>query len=91
MNKKEFVSEISSKTNMTKVDSQKAVEAILDTISEALVNKESVAFTGFGTFTTANREQKTGRNPSTGKEMIIPATTVAKFKVGKSLKEAVAK
>ena len=67
-----------------------AVDAVLDTITETLVKKEAVSFIGFGTFTTADRAARTAKVPGTDKTVNVPATTVAKFKVGKALKEAVA-
>ena len=63
---------------------------MLDTITEALEKKDSVAFVGFGTFTTASREVRTAKVPGTHRTVNLPATTVAKFKVGKALKEAIA-
>ena len=59
-------------------------------IPEALVKKDSVSFIGFGTFSTAPRAAREARVPGTDKTVNVPATTVAKFKVGKALKEAVA-
>ena len=66
------------------------VDAILDTLTETLSKKESVAFLGFGTFSTASRDARVSRVPGTDKTVNVPATTVAKFKVGKALKDAVA-
>ena len=64
----------------------------IDAVAEksGLTKKDSVAFLGFGTFATASREARTARVPGTDKTVNVPATTVAKFKVGKALKEAVA-
>ncbi len=74
-----------------KKDAKGAVDAVLDTITEALVKKDSVSFIGFGTFSTAARAAREARVPGTDKTVKVAATTVAKFKVGKALKEAVAK
>ncbi len=64
----------------------------IDAVEEksGLTKKDSVSFLGFGTFTTASREARIARVPGTDKTVNVPATTVAKFKVGKALKEAVA-
>ncbi len=90
MNKSEFIYAVAEKSGLTKKDSKAAVDAALDTLTESLAKKDSVSFLGFGTFTTASREARTARVPGTDKTVNVPATTVAKFKVGKALKEAVA-
>ena len=90
MNKSEFIDAVAEKSGLTKKDSKIAVDAVLDTLTEALAKKDSVAFLGFGTFTTADRAARTAKVPGTDKTVNVPATTVAKFKVGKALKEAVA-
>ncbi|MDX4037989.1 HU family DNA-binding protein [Aliarcobacter skirrowii] len=91
MNKTEFIDAVAAKAGLSKKDSKSAVDAVLETITEALVKKDSVAFVGFGTFTTAARAARVAKVPGTDKTVNVPATTVAKFKVGKALKEAVAK
>ncbi|AZL53845.1 MULTISPECIES: HU family DNA-binding protein [Aliarcobacter] len=91
MNKTEFIDAVAAKAGLSKKDSKSAVDAVLETITEALVKKDSVAFVGFGTFSTANRAARVAKVPGTDKTVNVPATTVAKFKVGKALKEAVAK
>lgn len=91
MNKVEFIDAVAVKAGLSKKDARSAVDAVLDTITETLVKKESVAFIGFGVFSTSNRDAKTARVPGTDKTVDVPATTVAKFKVGKALKDAVAK
>lgn len=90
MNKQEFINEVANKSSLSKKDARDAVEAVLDTITEALVKKESVSFVGFGTFTTKERAARIATVPGTNKKVEVPATTVASFKVGKSLKESVA-
>ena len=90
MNKTEFIDAVAEKSGLSKKDSKAAVDAVLDTLTEALAKKDSVAFIGFGTFSTASREARVSRVPGTDKTVNVPATTVAKFKVGKALKEAVA-
>ena len=91
MNKIEFIDAISTKTGLTKKDTKAAVDAVLDTITEALVKKDSVSFIGFGTFSTSARAAREATVPGTTRKVQLPATTIAKFKVGKALKEAVAK
>ena len=90
MNKNEFIDAVAAKSGLTKKDSKTALDAVFDTITEALANKDSVAFIGFGTFSTASREARTAKVPGTDRTVNVPATTVAKFKVGKALKEAIA-
>ena len=91
MNKIEFIDAISTKTGLTKKDTKAAVDAVLDTITETLAKKDSVSFIGFGTFSVKARDARTARVPGTDKTVDVPATTVARFKVGSNLKEAVAK
>ena len=89
MNKKEMIERLAQKTGMTKADSQKALEGVLDVVFQELRSGNSVSLTGFGTFTVAERKPRTGRNPQTGAEINIPAAKVPKFKPGKKLKDAV--
>ena len=89
MNKAEFIDAVAAKAGLSKKDAKGAVDAVLETITETLVKKEPVSFIGFGTFTTADRAARTAKVPGTDKTVDVPATTVAKFKVGKALKEAV--
>ena len=90
MNKTEFIDAVAEKSGLSKKDSKAAVDAVLDTLTEALVKKDSVAFLGFGTFSTASREARVSRVPGTDKTVNVPATTVVKFKVGKLLKQEIA-
>ena len=89
MNKAEFIDAVAEKTGLSKKDTKVALEATLETITEALAKGDSVSFIGFGTFATSKRAERTARVPGTGAEVKVPATTVAKFKVGKALKDAV--
>ena len=89
MNKTEFIDEVAVKTGLSKKDAKGAVDAVLEVITEALVKKDSVSFIGFGTFATAERAARVAKVPGTDKTVNVPATTVAKFKVGNSLKEVV--
>ena len=69
----------------------RAVTAVLDSITAALVDGDKVALVGFGTFETRKRPARKGRNPRTKEEITIPATVAPAFKAGKALKDAVAK
>ena len=91
MNKAELISVVAEKTGFTKKDSDLAVNAALDAITEALVAGEKVQLVGFGTFEVKERAARVGRNPQTNEEIEIAASRVASFKVGKALKDAVSK
>jgi len=91
MNKAELISNVAEKTELTKKDAEKAVSAVLDTISEALARGDKVQLVGFGTFEIRERAARKGRNPQTGEEIDIAAARVPVFKAGKALKEAVSK
>ena len=88
MNKGDLINKVSEVLN-SKKDAQTAVDCILSTVTQALAEKESVTLVGFGTFKTAERKARKGRNPQTGKEIDIPARHVPKFVPGKALKDAV--
>ena len=89
MNKSELIAAVADKAGLTKKDAGAALEATLETITETLSGGDTVAFIGFGTFSTSKRAAREGVNPSTGAKLDIPATVVAKFKAGSKLKEAV--
>ncbi len=91
MNKTEFINAVAVEAGLSKKDAKGAVDAVLEVITEALVKKDSVSFIGFGTFSTAERAARVAKVPGTDKTVNVPATTVAKFKVGKSLKEVVSR
>lgn len=73
---------------MTNADALKAIDATLDTITDTLKSGDDVRLLGFGTFATAQRAATEGRNPQTGKTIQIAASTQAKFRPGKALKDA---
>ncbi|HHW06871.1 MAG TPA: HU family DNA-binding protein [Clostridia bacterium] len=91
MNKADLVNAVAEKAELTKKDAEKAVNAVFASIEEALARDEKVQLVGFGTFEVRDRAQRTGRNPKTGEEIVIPASKVPAFKPGKALKEAVDK
>ena len=91
MNKIELVAAVAEKSGMTKKDAEKAIAAVVETLTEALAKGEKVTLVGFGSFETKTREARIGRNPKTKEAIEIPATTVPTFKAGTALKNAVAK
>lgn len=91
VNKTELVASVAEKADMTKKDAEKAVNAIFASVEEALAKEDKVQIIGFGTFEVKAREERKGRNPQTGKEIVIPASKNPVFKAGKGLKDAVNK
>ncbi|HHV93028.1 MAG TPA: HU family DNA-binding protein [Firmicutes bacterium] len=91
MNKSELISAVAEKSGLSKKAAGEAVEAVLNTIAEALAAGEKVTLVGFGTFEVRERAARRGVNPATGAPIDIPATVVPAFKAGKNLKEVVAK
>lgn len=89
MNKAELISAIAEKSGLTKLDSKKALDAFVASVTEALKEGEKVSLVGFGTFSVAERAARTGVNPATKQVITIPSKKVAKFKVGSDLSEAV--
>ena len=88
--KQDFIDRVASKSDLSKRDASKAVDAFLDTITESLRRGDAIVFTGFGKFSTAHRAARMGVNPrNPGEKVQIPASTVPKFSAGSSLKQAV--
>jgi DNA-binding protein HU-beta len=87
--KQEFVDAVADRSGMSRRDASTAVDAVLDTITDALKAGDSVTFTGFGKFSSSARAARTGVNPRTGEKVDIAATTVPKFSAGSALKAAV--
>ncbi|MEW6724238.1 MAG: HU family DNA-binding protein [Bacillota bacterium] len=90
MNKQDLVNVMAEKSGLTKKDSEKAMDALLEAIGEALAKGDKVALVGFGTFEVKDRAARVGRNPQTGEEIRIAATKVPTFKAGKMLKDSTA-
>jgi DNA-binding protein HU-beta len=86
--KAEFIDRVASKSGLSKRDATKAVDAFLDSITDALRGGESVSFTGFGKFSPQHRKERQGVNPRTKERVTIPAARVPKFSAGSSLKQA---
>jgi len=89
MNKTELVAAIAEKTQLTKKDSEMALKAFINVVSEELKKGEKIQLVGFGTFEVSDRAARTGKNPQTGNAIDIPASKAPKFKAGKALKETV--
>ena len=88
MNKAELVAKMAEKSNLTKKESELALNAFMKVVEETLVSGEKVQLVGFGTFEVSERAAREGRNPQTGKTMKIAACKAPKFKAGKALKDA---
>ena len=86
MNKTELVSAIAEKSELSKKDAEKALNAFIEAVTDELKNVQLV---GFGTFETSDRAARTGKNPQTGAEIKIAACKAPKFKAGKALKDSV--
>ncbi|PLX34121.1 MAG: DNA-binding protein HU [Hyphomicrobiales bacterium] len=89
MNKNEIIAAVADKSDLSKADAGKAVEALLGVITDALKDGGDVRFVGFGTFSVSHRAATTGRDPRTGNTVQIAARNNARFKAGKALKDAV--
>ena len=89
MNKGELVDAIAKASGLSKTASASALDATLDAITSSLKSGDKVTLPGFGTFSTSKRSARTGRNPKTKEEIKISAKTVAKFKPGSKLSDAV--
>lgn len=91
MNKAELINAVAAKNELDKKNAEKAVNAVLSAITDALAAGEKIQLIGLGTFEVRARAEKQARNPRTGEVITAPATKVPAFKAGKALKEAVAK
>lgn len=91
MTKTELINAVAEKAELSKKDAEKAVSAVLEGITDALISGEKVQLVGFGTFEVRDRAAREGKNPATGEAISIPATRVPAFKAGKALKDAIAK
>jgi DNA-binding protein HU-beta len=89
MTKQELVEKMAAKSGLTKADSERALNAFQEVVSEELSKGGKVTMTGFGTFATRKRAAREGRNPRTGEPVKIAARNAVSFKVGSKLKEAV--
>ncbi|HXK76707.1 MAG TPA: HU family DNA-binding protein [Bacteroidaceae bacterium] len=87
MNKSQLISAVADKAGLKKEDAKVALEAVLDSITDALKNDEKIALVGFGTFAVSERAARTGINPATKEKIQIPAKKVVKFKPGSELQD----
>jgi len=91
VNKADLVSAMAEKSGLTKKDAEKALNAFIDSVTEALAKKDKVQLVGFGTFEVRERSARKGRNPQTGEEIDIPAANIPVFKAGKALRDGINK
>ena len=89
MNKSELIAAMVEKSELSKKDTEKALKAFEEVVTEELKNGGKIQLVGFGTFEVSERAARVGRNPQTGKDMEIAASKAPKFKAGKALKDAV--
>ena len=88
MTKADFIDKVADRSGLSKRDASKAVDAVLDSITDTLKQGDAVSFTGFGKFSAQQRAARQGVNPRTGERVQIPAATVPKFSAGSQLKQA---
>ncbi|NGP43701.1 HU family DNA-binding protein [Bacillaceae bacterium SIJ1] len=89
MNKTDLINAVSESAELSKKEATQAVDAVFESISDALKDGDKVQLIGFGNFEVRERAARKGRNPQTGEEIEIPASKVPAFKPGKALKDAV--
>ena len=89
MNKAELIDAVASSADLSKAAATRAVDAVVDNITESLRKGDSVTLVGFGTFEVRERSARTGRNPQTGEAIQIKASKAPAFKAGKGFKDAV--
>ena len=91
MTKVDLIAQVAADAGLTKKDAEKAVSAVIESITDAMSMGDKVQLVGFGTFEVRDRAAREGKNPATGETISIPATKVPAFKAGKALKDAIAK
>jgi len=89
MNRADLVTRIAKDADITKRQAEKALNALVSGVQEALSKGDSITLVGFGTFSVMSRAARKGRNPQTGREIFIPESKTPKFKPGKGLREAI--
>ena len=89
MNKKELITKMAEKSELSKKNVESVLKAFTETVTEALVAGDKVQLVGFGTFEPRERAERNGRNPKTGEPIVIPASVAPFFKAGKELKDKV--
>lgn len=91
MNKTELIAAVADKAELSKKDAEKALNAVVASITETLEKGDKVQLVGFGTFEVRSRNAREGKNPQTGAKIMIPASKVPAFKAGQGLKNSVNK
>jgi len=89
MNKADIINKVHETLNTTKADAERAVETVIDSITDSLKRGQEVSIAGLGIFSAKMREARTARNPRTGESIEVPAMRVPKFRAAKGLKDAV--
>ena len=89
MNKAELIDAIAAEAGLSKADAKKALDGFVNATADALKKGDRISLVGFGSFSVSKREERTGRNPQTGKEIKIAAKNVVRFKAGAELSGAV--
>lgn len=89
MTKAELIAQVAEKSELSKKDAEKAIAAVVSSVTDALVAGDKVQLVGFGTFEVRDRKEKESKNPKTGEKIIVPAKKAPAFKPGKALKDAV--
>jgi len=89
MNKSELIEAVAQSADLSKASATRAVDAVVEAVTDALKENDTVSLVGFGTFSVRERAARSGRNPRTGETIQISATRVPSFKAGKALKDAV--
>lgn len=89
MNKSELIDSMAGKSGLSKAEAAKALDALIESVTEGLSNGDRIALIGFGSWSVEQRSARTGRNPRTGDEIQIPAKNVIKFKAGAGLSNSV--
>lgn len=89
MNKTDLITKIAERSQLSKKDAEKALNAFIDVVTEAVAADDKVQLIGFGTFERRRREKRSGRDPRSGEPIEIPASNTPAFKAGKAFKDAV--
>ena len=89
MNKTELIAAMAEKAELSKKDTEKALKAFVDVVSDELVKGEKIQVVGFGTFEVVERKEREGKKPGTDQVITIPASKSPKFRPGKALKDKV--
>ncbi len=89
MNKAELIEAIADAANLTKADAGRALDGMVNAITDALKKGDTVSLVGFGSFAVKERAERQGRNPQTGNSITIKAAKIPSFRAGKALKDAV--